>query len=227
MNYKIINYIKTIKKNINTLLLYNYINSSNIIYPYIYEHNNINYSQIDIFSKLMMNRIIFIGSEITSDISNIIQSQLLFLDSVNTDNIKIYINSPGGDIYSGLGIYDTMQLIKSKISTTCIGLAASMAAVLLCSGYRGKRYSLKHSRIMIHQPIINNFNGQESDIYIKAKEIKRLKKELYKIISYHTNNNIKKIIKDADRDYWMTSKKALSYGMIDKILYKKNKNKKK
>ncbi|WGH24731.1 MAG: ATP-dependent Clp protease proteolytic subunit [Candidatus Shikimatogenerans bostrichidophilus] len=221
MNYKIINYIKTIKKNINTLLLYNYINSNNIIYPYIYEHNNINYSQMDIFSKLMMNRIIFIGSEITSDMSNIIQSQLLFLDSVNNDNIKIYINSPGGDIYSGLGIYDTMQLINSKISTTCIGLAASMAAILLCSGYKGKRYSLKHSRIMIHQPISNHINGQESDIDIKAKEIKKLKNELYKIISYHTKKNIKKIIKDADRDYWMTSKEALKYGMIDRILYKK------
>ncbi|MDH3005122.1 MAG: ATP-dependent Clp protease proteolytic subunit, partial [Candidatus Shikimatogenerans sp. JK-2022] len=141
----------------------------------------------------------------------------------NTKNIKIYINSPGGDVYSGLGIYDTMQLINSKISTTCVGLAASMAAILLCSGEKGKRYSLKHSRIMIHQPIARNFNGQESDIEIKAKEMKKLKKELYKIISIHTKNKIKKIEKDADRDFWMTSKKAKKYGMIDKILYK-NKN---
>ncbi|MDH3004655.1 MAG: ATP-dependent Clp protease proteolytic subunit [Candidatus Shikimatogenerans sp. JK-2022] len=221
MNYKIINYIKTINKNINTLLLNNYINY--IINPYILDKKYNNYSQIDIFSKLMMNRIILIGTEINNEISNIIQSQLLFLDSINTTNIKIYINSPGGDIYSGLGIYDTMQLINSKISTTCIGLAASMAAILLCSGENGERYSLKHSRIMIHQPIINNINGQESDLVIKVKEIKKLKKELYKIISYHTKKKIKKIKKDADRDYWMTSKQAQKYGMIDKILYKNKK----
>ncbi|MDH3004267.1 MAG: ATP-dependent Clp protease proteolytic subunit [Candidatus Shikimatogenerans sp. JK-2022] len=221
MNYKIINYIKTINKNINTLLLYNYINY--IINPFIIEKKYNNYSQIDIFSKMMINRIIFIGTEINSDISNIIQSQLLFLDSINNKTIKIYINSPGGDIYSGLGIYDTMQLVNSKISTTCVGIAASMAAILLCSGVKGKRYSLKHSRIMIHQPIMNNINGQESDIEIKAKEIKKIKKELYKIISLHTKKKINKIEKDADRDYWMTSKEAKKYGMIDKILYKKNK----
>ncbi|WGH25279.1 MAG: ATP-dependent Clp protease proteolytic subunit [Candidatus Shikimatogenerans bostrichidophilus] len=219
MNYKIINYIKTINRNINTLLLYNYINTT--INPYIIEKNNNNFSQIDVFSKLMGNRIIFIGTEINSDISNIIQSQLLFLDSINNNSIKIYINSPGGDIYSGLGIYDTMQLINSKISTICVGIAASMAAILLCSGEKGKRYSLKHSRIMIHQPIARNIYGQESDIEIKAKEIKKIKKELYKIISLHTKNKIKKIEKDADRDFWMTSKKAKKYGMIDKILYKK------
>ncbi|WGH25097.1 MAG: ATP-dependent Clp protease proteolytic subunit [Candidatus Shikimatogenerans bostrichidophilus] len=219
MNYKIINYIKTINKNINTLLLYNYINTT--INPYIIEKNNKNYSQIDLFSKLMGKRIIFIGTEINSDISNIIQSQLLFLDSINNNSIKIYINSPGGDIYSGLGIYDTMQLINSKISTTCIGIAASMAAILLCSGEKGKRYSLKHSRIMIHQPIARNIYGQESDIEIKAKEIKNIKKELYKILSLHTKNKINKIEKDADRDFWMTSKKAKKYGMIDKILYKR------
>ncbi|MDH3004513.1 MAG: ATP-dependent Clp protease proteolytic subunit [Candidatus Shikimatogenerans sp. JK-2022] len=225
MNYKTINYIKTINKNINSILLYNYINK--IINPYFFLDKEYNNSNIDIFTKMMNNRIIFIGTEINNEISNIIQSQLLFLDSINNKSIKIYINSPGGDIYSGLGIYDTMQLINSKIYTTCIGIAASMAAILLCSGEKGKRYSLKHSRIMIHQPIINNLNGQESDIEIKANEIKKLKKELYKIISYHTKKNFKIIEKNADRDYWMTSKEAKKYGMIDKILYNKNKYDKK
>ncbi|WGH24916.1 MAG: ATP-dependent Clp protease proteolytic subunit [Candidatus Shikimatogenerans bostrichidophilus] len=224
MNYKIINYIKTINKNINTLLLYNYIKNSNIIYPYILEKNKENFSHIDIFTKLMMNRIIFIGTDINNDVSNIIQSQLLFLDSIETKNIKIYINSYGGDIYSGLGIYDTMQLINSKISTTCVGIAASMAAILLCAGENGMRYSLKHSRIMIHQPIVNNISGQESDIEIKAKEMKLLKNELYKILSFHTKKKMKKIEKDADRDYWMTSKDAKKYGIIDEILSKKNYN---
>ncbi|WGH28040.1 MAG: ATP-dependent Clp protease proteolytic subunit [Candidatus Shikimatogenerans bostrichidophilus] len=191
--------------------------------PYITENKNINYQQMDIFSRLLMERIIFIGTVIDSNIANIIQSQLLFLDSKNNKDIKIYINSPGGDIYSGLGIYDTMQFINSDISTTCVGIAASMAAIILCSGKKGKRYCLKHSRIMIHQPIIKNLNGQQSDIEIKIKEIKKIKKELYNIISLHTLNNIKKIEKDADRDYWMNSKKAKKYGMIDKILYKKNK----
>lgn len=189
--------------------------------PYITEEANINLYQMDIFSKLLMERIIFIGTEINNEISNIIQSQLLFLDSINNKEIKIYINSPGGDVYSGLGIYDTMQFVNSDISTTCVGIAASMAAILLCAGKKGKRYSLKHSRIMIHQPIIKNLNGQESDIEIKAKEIKKLKKELYNIISIHTSNNLDKIEKDADRDYWMDSNKAKEYGMIDKILNKK------
>lgn len=189
--------------------------------PYITEENNINLHQIDIFSKLLKERIIFIGTEINNEISNIIQSQLLFLDSINNKEIKIYINSPGGDVYSGLGIYDTMQFINSDISTTCVGIAASIAAILLCAGKKGKRYSLKHSRIMIHQPIIKNLNGQESDIEITVKEIKKLKKELYNIISLHTINTIEKIEKDADRDFWMDSNKAKEYGMIDKILKKK------
>lgn len=176
---------------------------------------------MDIFTKLLMERIIFIGSEINNNMANIIQSQLLFLDSINNNDINIYINSPGGDIYSGLGIYDTIQIIKSDVSTTCVGIAASMAAIILCSGKKGKRFCLKHSRIMIHQPIIKNLNGQESDIEIKTKEIKKLKKELYNIISLHTLNKIEKIEKDADRDYWMDSEKAKKYGMIDKILYKK------
>ncbi|WGH25834.1 MAG: ATP-dependent Clp protease proteolytic subunit [Candidatus Shikimatogenerans bostrichidophilus] len=189
--------------------------------PYITEKKKYNLSQMDVFSRLMMDRIIFIGTEINSNIANIIQSQLLFLDSINSKDINIYINSPGGDVYSGLGIYDTMQYINSDISTTCVGIAASMAAIILCSGKKGKRYCLKHSRIMIHQPIIQNINGQQSDIEIKVKEMKKLKKELYNIISLHTNNKIEKIEKDADRDYWMNSKKAKKYGMIDKILYKK------
>lgn len=186
--------------------------------PYITEKDNINYQQIDIFSKLLMERIIFIGTEINNNLANIIQSQLLYLDSKNNKEIKIYINSPGGDIYSGLSIYDTIQLINSNVSTICMGLAASMAAIILCSGKKGKRYCLKHSRIMIHQPIIKNLKGQESDIEIKMKEIKKIKKELYNILSYHTFNKIEKIEKDADRDYWMNSKKAKKYGMIDKIL---------
>ncbi|BDT61597.1 MAG: ATP-dependent Clp protease proteolytic subunit [Flavobacteriales endosymbiont of Rhyzopertha dominica] len=189
--------------------------------PYIIE--NFNNNKMDIFSKLLTERIIFIGSEINNEVANIIQSQLLYLDSINNKEIKIYINSYGGDVYSGLGIYDTMQIINSEISTTCVGIAASIAAILLCSGKRGKRYSLKHSKIMIHQPIIKNLNGQESDIYIQAKEMKNVKKELYNIISLHTRNNIKKIRKDANRDFWMNSNKAKEYGMIDEILYK-NKN---
>ncbi|WP_318165589.1 ATP-dependent Clp protease proteolytic subunit [Candidatus Shikimatogenerans bostrichidophilus] len=176
----------------------------------------------DIFTKLLNERIIFIGTEINSEIANIIQSQLLYLDSINNKKIKIYINSPGGDVYSGLGIYDTMQIINSDISTTCVGIAASIAAILLCSGKKGERYSLRHSRIMIHQPIIKNLNGQESDIEIKVNEIKKIKKELYNIISLHTYNTLEKIEKDADRDFWMDSEKAKKYGMIDKILYKNN-----
>ncbi|MDH3003777.1 MAG: ATP-dependent Clp protease proteolytic subunit [Candidatus Shikimatogenerans sp. JK-2022] len=191
---------------------------NHIMIPYITEKDNINYQQIDIFSKLLMERIIFIGTEINNNLANIIQSQLLYLDSKNNKEIKIYINSPGGDIYSGLSIYDTIQLINSNVSTICMGLAASMAAIILCSGKKGKRYCLKHSRIMIHQPIIKNLKGQESDIEIKMKEIKKIKKELYNILSYHTFNKIEKIEKDADRDYWMNSKKAKKYGMIDKIL---------
>lgn len=219
MKKKIIKYIKNINNNINYLLSYNKINYT--MTPYITEKKKYNLSQMDVFSRLMMDRIIFIGTEINSNIANIIQSQLLFLDSINSKDINIYINSPGGDVYSGLGIYDTMQYINSDISTTCVGIAASMAAIILCSGKKGKRYCLKHSRIMIHQPIIQNINGQQSDIEIKVKEMKKLKKELYNIISLHTNNKIEKIEKDADRDYWMNSKKAKKYGMIDKILYKK------
>ncbi|WP_212113198.1 ATP-dependent Clp protease proteolytic subunit [Candidatus Shikimatogenerans silvanidophilus] len=207
--------------NINSLFLNKYISSFNFniknITPYITEERKLNVVQMDVFSRLMMERIIFIGTIINSQVANIIQAQLLFLQYINSSEIRIYINSPGGDVYSGFGIYDTMQMVEPIISTTCTGIAASMAAILLCAGNKGKRYCLKHSRIMIHQPI-GEVKGQASDIEITAIEIKKIRKELYKILSKHTGQSFEKISKDSDRDYWMESKEALEYGMIDKIL---------
>lgn len=185
--------------------------------PYITEERKLNVAQMDVFSRLMMDRIIFIGTAIDDQVANIVQAQLLFLESVDSRDIRIYINSPGGMVYAGLGIYDTMQMVKPNIGTTCTGIAASMAAVLLCAGNKGNRSSLKHSRIMIHQPI-GNVEGQASDIEISAREIKKIKKELYEIISEHTGQSLEKIGKDSDRDYWMTSHEAKNYGMIDEII---------
>lgn len=185
--------------------------------PYITEERKLNVAQMDVFSRLMMDRIIFIGTPIDDLVANIVQAQLLFLESVDSRDIRIYINSPGGMVYAGLGIYDTMQMVKPKVGTTCTGIAASMAAVLLCAGNKGNRSSLKHSRVMIHQPI-GNVEGQASDIEISAREIKKIKHELYEIISKHTGQSFKKIGKDSDRDHWMTSNEAKDYGMIDEVI---------
>jgi ATP-dependent Clp protease protease subunit len=194
--------------------------SSNYISPTIIEERQLNIATMDVFSRLMMDRIIFLGVPIDDYVANIIQAQLLFLESVDSKkDIQIYLNTPGGSVYAGLGIYDTMQYIAPDIATICTGMAASMGAILLCAGVKGKRTALKHSRILIHQPM-GTAEGQASDIEITAKEIQKLKKELYEIISTHTGQSTKKILKDADRDYWMTSEEAKKYGMIDEILIK-------
>ncbi|GFR72312.1 ATP-dependent Clp protease ATP-binding subunit ClpX [Elysia marginata] len=186
--------------------------------PYIIEERQLNVAQMDVFSRLMMDRIIFLGTGISDEIANIIQAQLLFLESAdNKKDIQIYINSPGGGVYAGLGIYDTIQFIKPDVATICTGMAASMAAVLLCAGEKGKRAALPHSRVMIHQPL-GGVNGQASDIEITAREILKLKDELYKIISSHSGQKEKKVSDDSDRDYWMKADEAKAYGMIDEIL---------
>jgi ATP-dependent Clp protease protease subunit len=186
--------------------------------PNIIEERQMNIAIFDVFSRLMMDRIIFMGTTINDQVANIIQAQLLFLESTDSSkDIQIYINSPGGGVYAGLGIYDTMQLIKPDVATICTGMAASMAAVLLCAGKKGKRSGLTHSRIMIHQPL-GGAQGQASDIEITAREILILKEELYKIISKHTGQDYDKIYGDSDRDFWMKADKALEYGMIDEVL---------
>ena len=188
------------------------------ITPYIIEERPMNITQLDVFSRLMKDRIIFLGVPIYDDVANIIQAQLLFLESQDSErDIQIYLNSPGGSVYAGLGIYDTMQYLKPDISTICTGMAASMAAVLMCAGARGKRYALPHSRIMIHQPM-GGTQGQASDIEIEAREIQKLKKELYEIIAHHSGKDYEQVWKDSDRDYWMTAAEAKEYGMIDEIL---------
>ncbi len=186
--------------------------------PYIIEERSLNVAQMDVFSRLMMDRIIFLGTGIDDHIANIIQAQLLFLESAdNKKDIQIYLNSPGGSVYAGLGIYDTMQYIAPDVATICTGMAASMGAVLLCAGAAGKRTALKHSRVMIHQPL-GGAQGQASDIEITAREIAKLKKELYDIIATHSNQTHEKVWADSDRDYWMTSQEAKDYGMIDEVL---------
>lgn len=188
--------------------------------PFVLEERKLNVAQMDVFSRLMMDRIIFLGTEIDDYVANIIQAQLLFLDNTEPGKpIDLYINSPGGSVYAGLGIYDTMQIIKSPVRTTCTGMAASMAAVLLVAGESGERSALKHSRVMIHQPM-GGMRGQASDMEINYKQIVLLKNELYQIIADHSGNPFDKIEKDSDRDFWMTSTEALDYGMIDKILTK-------
>jgi len=186
--------------------------------PNIIEERQMNIAIFDVFSRLMMDRIIFLGTGINDQVANIVQAQLLFLESTDASkDIQIYINSPGGSVYAGLGIYDTMQFIKPNVATICTGMAASMAAVLLCAGEKGKRSGLTHSRVMIHQPM-GGAQGQASDIEITAKEIITLKKELYDIIAKHSGQSYDKVYEDSDRDYWMKSDKALEYGMIDEIL---------
>jgi ATP-dependent Clp protease protease subunit len=190
----------------------------NYISPTIIEERQLNVATMDVFSRLMMDRIIFLGVPINDYVANIIQAQLLFLESVDSrKDIQIYLNTPGGSVYAGLGIYDTMQYIAPDVATICTGIAASMGAVLLCAGTEGKRTALKHSRILIHQPM-GGAEGQASDIEITAREILKLKKELYEIIASHSKQDYEKIYKDSDRDYWMTAKEALDYGMIDEVL---------
>lgn len=194
--------------------------SGSYISPTIIEERQLNVAQMDVFSRLMMDRIIFLGTQIDDYTANVIQAQLLYLDSADPGkDVSIYINSPGGSVYAGLGIYDTMQYIQSDVSTICTGMAASMAAVLLVAGQKDKRFGLKHSRVMIHQPM-GGIQGQASDIEITSREILKLKKELYTIISEHSGQSYEKVYADSDRDYWMTSEEALKYGMIDKILEK-------
>ena len=189
--------------------------------PYILEERQLNVTQMDVFSRLMMDRIIFLGTQIDDYTANTLQAQLLYLDSVDSGkDISIYINSPGGSVTAGLGIYDTMQFISSDVATICTGMAASMGAVLLVAGKEGKRSALPHSRVMIHQPL-GGVQGQASDIEIEAKEILKFKKELYTIISEHSHTPYDKVYADSDRNYWMTAEEAKAYGMIDAVLSRK------
>ena len=206
-------------KGISSLHLNNFSSIyANYISPTIIEERQMNIASMDVFSRLMMDRIIFLGVPINDYVANIIQAQLLFLESVDPEkDILIYLNSPGGGVYAGLGIYDTMQYIKPDVSTICTGMAASMGAVLLCAGEKGKRTALKHSRVMIHQPL-GGAQGQASDIEITAREIQKLKKELFEIISNHSGKSYDDVWKDSDRDYWMTADEAKEYGMIDEVL---------
>ena len=195
--------------------------SSSYISPTIIEERQLNVAQMDVFSRLMMDRVIFLGTDVNDYTANVIQAQLLYLDSADPGkDVSIYINSPGGSVYAGLGIYDTMQYISSDVVTICTGMAASMAAVLLVSGAAGKRFALKHSRVMIHQPM-GGAQGQASDIEITAREIQKLKKELYTIIADHSHTPFDKVWADSDRDYWMTAQEAKEYGMIDQVYTKK------
>lgn len=208
-------------RGINSLSLEKYKSIyGNYISPTIIEERQLNIATMDVFSRLMMDRIIFLGVPIDDYVANIIQAQLLFLESVDSKkDIQIYLNTPGGSVYAGLGIYDTMQYINPDVATICTGMAASMGAILLCSGTKGKRTALPHSRILIHQPM-GSAEGQASDIEITANQIQVLKKELYEIIANHSGQPYKRILKDADRDYWMTSAEAKEYGMIDEVLVK-------
>lgn len=209
---------------ISSLTLESYQSTfGNYISPTIIEERQLNIASMDVFSRLMMDRIIFLGVPIDDTVANIIQAQLLFLESTDpTKDIQIYLNSPGGHVHAGLGIYDTMQYISADVATICTGMAASMGAVLLTAGAHGKRSALKHSRVMIHQPM-GGAQGQASDIEITAREILKIKKELYSIISEHSGRPVKQVEKDADRDYWMTSEEAVKYGMIDEILFRQPK----
>ena len=206
----------------NSNALDSYMNiTSSYISPTIIEERQLNVAQMDVFSRLMMDRIIFLGTQVDDYTANVIQAQLLYLDSSDPGkDISIYINSPGGSVYAGYGIYDTMQFISSDVATICTGMAASMAAVLLVAGKEGKRSALTHSRVMIHQPM-GGAQGQASDIEITAREIQKLKKELYTIIADHSHTAFDKVWADSDRDYWMTAQEAKEYGMIDEVLSRK------
>ncbi|MCI5056228.1 MAG: ATP-dependent Clp endopeptidase proteolytic subunit ClpP [Flavobacteriales bacterium] len=208
-------------KGISSMHLDNYVSAvygPNNMTRTVIEERQMRFAEVDVFSRLMMDRIIFLGTAIDDYIANIIQAQLLFLESVDAKkDVQIYINSPGGSVYAGLGIYDTMQYISSDVATICTGMAASMGAVLLCAGEKGKRSGLKHARVMIHQPM-GGAQGQASDIEITAKEIQKLKKELYEIIASHSGQTYEKVWEDSDRDYWMIADEAKKYGMIDEVL---------
>lgn len=206
----------------NSLVLDDVINSQTpYLNPYILEERQLNVTQMDVFSRLMMDRIIFLGTPVDDYTANTLQAQLLYLDSVDQNkDISIYINSPGGSVHAGLGIYDTMQFINSNVATICTGMAASMAAVLLVAGAKGKRSALKHSRVLIHQPL-GGVQGQASDIEITAREIMKTKKELYTIIADHSQTAFDKVWADSDRDYWMTAQEAKDYGMVDEVLIRK------
>ena len=209
---------------ISSLRLHDYkaIHSA-YINPMILEERQLNVTQLDVFSRLMMERILFLGAPVNDDVANIIQAQLLFLESADpTKDIQIYINTPGGSVSAGLGIYDTMQLVNCDVATICTGMAASMGAVLLTAGAAGKRQALPHSRVMIHQPL-GGVQGQASDIEITAREIARTKQELYDILAHHSGKSIAEIERDADRDYWLTAEEAKAYGLIDGILTRQNK----
>lgn len=203
----------------NSMVLDDVVSAQNqYLNPYILEERQLNVTQMDVFSRLMMDRIIFLGTEIDAYTANTLQAQLLYLDSVDPGkDISIYLNSPGGSVYAGLGIYDTMQFVTSDVATICTGMAASMAAVLLVAGAEGKRSALTHSRVMIHQPM-GGAQGQASDIEITAREIQKLKKELYAIIAEHSHTDFDKVWADSDRDYWMTAQEAKEYGMVDQVL---------
>ncbi|RXK58517.1 ATP-dependent Clp protease proteolytic subunit [Lacibacter luteus] len=207
-------------RGISGATLHNYQNAftpTNLT-PYIIEERPLNVASMDVFSRLMMDRIIFMGEPINDYVANIVTAQLLFLESTDrTRDIQMYINSPGGSIYAGLGIYDTMQYITPDVSTITIGIAASMGAVLMCAGTHGKRTALKHSRIMLHQPY-GGAGGQATDIQIMVNEVKKLKDELYQIISYHSGQTFDKVKEDSDRDFWMTASEAKEYGLVDEVL---------
>lgn len=207
---------------LNSMVLNDVIKSQGqYLNPYILEERQLNVTQMDVFSRLMMDRVIFLGTQIDDYTANVLQAQLLYLESVDPDkDISIYLNSPGGSVSAGMGIYDTMQYIKCDVSTICTGMAASMAAVLLVSGQEDKRFCLPHSRVMIHQPL-GGVQGQASDIEITAREIAKIKTELTQIIADHAHKDFEVVRKDADRDYWMTAKEAMEYGMVDKILERK------
>ena len=207
-------------RGINSMVLHDYQASMT---PYIIEERQLNVAQMDVFSRMMMDRIIFLGSGINDQVANIVQAQLLFLESLDAKkDIQIYMNSPGGGVYAGLGIYDTMQYITPDVATICTGMAASMGAVLLCAGAKGKRSALKHSRVVIHQPM-GGAEGQATDMEITVREVLKLKKELYEIIAHHSGQTFERVEKDGDRDYWMIAEEAKAYGMIDELLVRNTK----
>ena len=210
-------------RRISSISLYDYAATMASISPTVIEERTRNIAGMDVFSRLMMDRIIFLGEPIDNEVANIMQAQLLYLSSVDPNaDISIYINTPGGSVSAGLGIYDTMQLVSPDIATICTGMAASMGAILLCAGAKGKRSALQHSRTMIHQPL-GGVSGQTSDIIIEAREIEKCRTELYNIISKHTGQSFEKVYSDADRNYWMSANEALDYGMIDTIHNNNNK----
>lgn len=206
-------------KGISSNTLHSYLNHNvTNLTPYIIEERPLNVASMDVFSRLMMDRIIFLGEGINDYVANIVTAQLLFLDSTDrTRDIQMYINSPGGSVYAGLGIYDTMQFVSPDVSTICTGMAASMGAILMCAGVKGKRSALRHARIMLHQPS-GAIGGQATDIEITAREIKKVKQELYNIIAYHTGQDVAKVAQDCDRDFWMTANESKEYGLVDEVL---------